>query len=173
MIREESDAVKAEAGPEMLDEPFAHQRRAHRATPFALQRGHRLRHAGDGGHMAKQIEGRMDIDEGPVPAHPIAHRNALRRQQTRSGPDAVLIGSDVGVDAEIGEQILDSAAELAQKSADVALKPIERQDRIERKLAGHMEDAAAAAIDPTDRPAAQVQFLWLGGYANGCRAVPR
>ena len=63
------------------------------------------------------------------------------------------------MNTEIANEIAYRAVQCLQILGNVQAKSIQRHYRTDCQLSGSVENTAAAAIDPADRPAAQVKFL--------------
>src|SRR5262249_45020026 len=90
-----------------------------------------------------------------------AHRDTDVRYQPLADPDACLSWPDAGADTEIVEDRDQDTLQAIEIFLDAHSEPPQRQDRIDRKLAGQMQEAAAAAVDRGHRPAPGLQFVAL------------
>src|SRR4051794_20779847 len=77
---------QAETLLDMVDDALPNVSHARRTVAFARHRRHRLV-AGAGADVAERQQVRTDVEEGPVPADPVAHRHADAADHALAGPD--------------------------------------------------------------------------------------
>src|SRR5262249_59734669 len=87
-VREEDRRpAETERLGEVVEQALANKSHADWTMPLASQRGHRLvtRSTAD---QPERHQVRVDIQDGPVPRHPVADRHANARHSTVANPDA-------------------------------------------------------------------------------------
>ena len=158
MIEEERRALEPELGGKVLDEAFADHRGAKGAAAFADQGSHWIARQRVDANMSERMQIGMDVEIQAVVGDPVADGDADAGDEPAVGPDAGTAPMCDTADTEVAKDGEGDLLELFKIGLNSPAPAIERDDRINGQLAGQVQHAATAAVNPANRPAAILQF---------------
>src|SRR5262245_9567667 len=134
----------------MPDEKLPHERRPKWTMPFPFDRRHLPATLDARVNQPKRLKVWIDVQDSAEIGNPISNGNADFGDWPGSYANARMPRQDCSLNIEIGKQSDESRAQALQVFLNSPTQSVERQDRIDRHLAGDMEHAAAAAVQPVD-----------------------
>ena len=165
--RIEIGAIEAELFREIPDQAFADNR--HFRGSHALRGDRRDPLAARGAEPALSIHPRRDIHEHPVVTDARPHGGSNLGDLSTATPDARSFfarpGGDVQFLTDIDNGLFQSAAKISQADSESS----ERQEGIQRQLAGGVEETSSAAIQP---PHFNLSGDQVAGFADDVGLAP-
>src|SRR5262249_26776469 len=155
----ESDALETKVLAKTLHESLTDHTGPHGTAALAHQAGHRRCAGSAPAHQLEQLQIGTDVDPGAEVAHPVMHRQANGCKRPGADPDTRPAERPFALNAKLLQESSNHLVKSLQVSWNSQPQAIEGQDRVEGELAWQVEQAAAATIDPTNRPAPATQFL--------------
>lgn len=112
-------------------------------------------------YISERVEVAVQIQGRPVVTDPIADGDADVGDQPPPSPNAAAPGPGFCTDFKVPQQLTENLVQRREVRGHGQPKAVQGEDRVNAELAGQMKETSAAAVDPADRPAAEVEFLRL------------